>query len=229
MIPTDPLGLIVFVAAAGPGFVFRRTAARRVVASPSSSLGEALEMAFVGCMCTAVAGAIIVSSTAVVAWFDPHRLLAGGGSRAYVVENPIRGASVVVGSLVLASAIAYLAARITYRQSATIRPGSVLQRAVAIESLAGNADAYASVELADGRVFHGGIGVFSSDPQAGDDRIGLTAPVTVVPRGGQPQVLPATLVVVDAATATYVAIQYCQRSASSTVAQSTTQDTSHDG
>ena len=189
MIPDTALGLILTVAALGPGYVYLRVAELRNVRPERSALIEAIELAVVGALCSTSALLIVGAladwrGTANAHWFGAH-------PRAYIGHHPLRLLWLVSIALLVAYAIAYLAARIIHRgKHESIRPGSSAWTEAMFNMCPKGSATVATVELRDGRRVEGVLRAHMPTPGDENRELYLAAPIRVQTPYGSPISLP---------------------------------------
>jgi hypothetical protein len=176
--------VLVFLVALAPGYVFLRTAERRVVKPERSDLLTAAEMAAIGATCTALStltalGILHLFSGRFDVPDDLHRL-AGEPAR-YLLESPGRSLvllGVALGVLALSYLLAWRAAEFVHRRE----PRSLYPDRSAWQETLGRQEetheVYATVELEDGRTVTGWVHSYTPDADSEVREIVLTAPIS---------------------------------------------------
>jgi hypothetical protein len=185
VIPSTLVGLVLFAASIGPGYVYVRVAERREPRQERSPLLEAAELVFVGVIATSTAvllGIQLAESTDLI---DLGPLV--DSPRDYILDHPLR----VLGWLAILFVLSYggagLAARVTHWSAPPmIKPGySAWDFVLADEP--GIHRPYTTVELRDGRTLAGWIGGFTIEPSDPDKReLILVAPLKIKEAKGKP-------------------------------------------
>jgi hypothetical protein len=177
VIPDTALGLILTVAALGPGYIYLRVAERRSRRPERSGLLEAVELAVIGALASTVALLIV---GALADWFgiaNVHWL--GAHPAVYAGHHPLRLLWLVSAALALAYLIAYVAAIVAHHgKPDAIRPaGSAWTEAFMSERPKTTATVL-TVELRDGRRVEGTLQAHTPNPD--DNReLYLIAPIRV--------------------------------------------------
>lgn len=174
MIPSTFLGLVLFVASLGPGFVFLATSERQRPRREQSQLAEAVQMAVIGAVASIVA-ALAVLSTRIL---DQDKLVEEKGQ--YLLLHSLRGLGALLLFLFIAYAGAWAAARLWCRGLPKAHhPAATGWQLAFAERRPNRHDVtILTVELADGRRVTGRLGDFTGTPS--DDReLVLVSPVAV--------------------------------------------------
>jgi hypothetical protein len=169
VIPNTLLGLLVFAASLGPGYIFVRVAETRDPRPERSTLLELAELVFVGSAASAAAfslGFIVAEATG---WVDLDRLAAAGATD-YMLNNPYRGFSFLVAVLGITYVGTWLVAKhLLYRG----RPRPVLLHPIWHEVLwddSGAKRVFVTVELRDGRKVAGYASAYTSQDVSPEDK-----------------------------------------------------------
>lgn len=174
MIPGTFLGLVLFVASLGPGYVFLATTERRRPRRDQSQLGEAVQMAVIGAMASGSAALAVLGSGVI----EKSRLASEGGH--YFLLQPTRGLGALLLFFLLAYLGAWLAARIWCLGLPKSRhPAATGWQLAFADRREDRSDlTILTVEMADGRRVTGVLGDFTGT--AGDDReLVLVPPLAV--------------------------------------------------
>lgn len=123
MIPNNLVGLVLFAASLGPGYVYVRVAERRDPRADRSALVEAVEMVSIGAMASLV-GALVVLAVGDLTDLLKAQQIARDPT-AYLVAEPVRGLSALLLLFALAYLLAWAAARAVHRRRAAAHvPGT---------------------------------------------------------------------------------------------------------
>jgi hypothetical protein len=112
VIPSTLVGVLVFAASIGPGYVWVRIAERRQARQERSALLEAAELVVIGGLASTIAALLVVVTGEQLDLLDPVRLSRDGGE--YLISAPERALGAVAASLFVAYAGAAAAARLWY-------------------------------------------------------------------------------------------------------------------
>ena len=175
MIPNTLVGLIVFAAAAGPGYLYVRLTKLRAPRAAPTALEEAVEFVVVGALSSSVA---VLLALAFGEWsnlIEPSDLADHPGR--YAVDEPLRS----LGALSVALAISYgvvwfVTTQLIHRGKATIGPGESSWYAVFRRMLPDRRGVYVTAELRDGRAVAGLAIAYTVDDR-GPRELVLSAPV----------------------------------------------------
>lgn len=182
MVPSSFLGLILFAASLGPGFVYLRVAERKAPRAERSALAEAVEMLAIGSLASLAAALVVLIAGDLVGVLDTKQLSTRGAN--YFLDEPTRG----LGSLLAAFALAYFAAwgaatLVHAGQEATNAPsGNAWQQAFRLNKASTKDVAVVTVELRDGRKVVGVLGHFTSELREGRE-LCVVAPIAVQASG----------------------------------------------
>ncbi len=177
MIPGTALGLVLTVAALGPGYIYLRVAERRHARPERSGLLEGVELAVVGALAS-IASLLVVGVVAdATGVANAHWL--GAHPASYLGHHPLRLLWLVALALVLAYGIAFGAATLMLRGVPdAIRPAGTAWTEAFIADCPNNEVAVLIVELRDGRRIEGTLGAHT--PSADYNReLYLRAPLRV--------------------------------------------------
>jgi hypothetical protein len=178
VIPTTALGLVVFLAALGPGYVYLRVAERRGVRPERSGLLEAVELAVVGAFASTVATLAVFALADAANVVNIHVL--GSDPQHYAEDHPLRLLWLVAVTLLTGYALAWTGARLVHlRNEPNIVPGGTAWGNAFRAELPHPYDVVrVTVELRDGRKLTGPLGGFTTDADA-DRELCLAAPIFV--------------------------------------------------
>jgi uncharacterized protein DUF6338 len=154
VLPNTLLGLVVFTAGAGPGYLYVRLSQVRSPRYERSNLEEAVEFVVFGALTSAVA---VLSALVLGEWtnlLDTNRL--SEGPAAYVTTEPLRALGAFLIVIGLSYGLVWLVAtRLLHPNAPTIRPGETGWYAAFHRFLPENHGVYGTVELRDGRAIAG--------------------------------------------------------------------------
>lgn len=177
MIPGNLLGLLLFLVAVAPGYVFVRTSERFRPLPGRSALLEAAELLVIGATSTTIAGIIAV---VVGQWTDSLFVdipAWGEAGNSYLRSEPYRVARSIGFVLPVAGVLAYAAARIANRGSrGDVVPGATVWEGVFAPAGDKKRRGWVAAHLKDGSIVEGYLLTYpsgASDVQA----IGLQAPI----------------------------------------------------
>ncbi len=176
MIPSTLLGLLVFAASIGPGYVYVSIAERRQPRTSRSGLLEVAELITVGGLTSTVALLLWLLVAEASDWVD----LAGvsKGATAYAVTHPGRTLTFLFVVLATSYSFAWQGARFAYRhRAAVIAPGSVWSHVLSDDDH--RRFVYATAELRDGRSVFGQVESFTLDEDREMRQISLGPPIKV--------------------------------------------------
>ena len=178
MIPDTTVGLVVFLAALGPGYVYIRIAEKRRPRPERSGLLEAVELIVIGAAASTVALLVTVWLADVVGAINAHAL--ASQLTPYFHRNTLAVVGLVLVVLVVAYSLAGTIAWLIYRrESVSIRPAGTSWYDAFWESRPARSDVVVvTVELRDQRRIIGVLRSFSTGLE--DSReLGLCAPIGV--------------------------------------------------
>jgi Family of unknown function (DUF6338) len=122
VIPDSFLGLALFAASLGPGYLYLRIAEQRAPRQSRSPLVEVVELVVVGGLTSLVAALIVLSLADAVGLLDTHALARHGSH--YLVHEPIRTLASLIATLALSYSLAALTALLVHRKhEALVQPG----------------------------------------------------------------------------------------------------------
>jgi hypothetical protein len=153
VIPGTALGLVLAVAALGPGYVYLRVAERRSARPERSSLLEAVELAVVGALASTAALLVVGALADWTHVANAHWLAADPAS--YTGHHPLRLLWLVALTLGLAYLIAFAAAKVIHRTPDVIRPAGSAWTEAFINKCPKGCATVLTVELRDGRKVEG--------------------------------------------------------------------------
>jgi hypothetical protein len=178
VIPSTLLGLVVFAASLGPGYIFVLIAERRHPRHERSQLLELAELVVIGALASTAAALVVLWFSDAKGWIDTARLAAEGGR--YLIAEPHRGLGAFLAILVLSYVGAGGAARIIYRHKSELVRASMWH--TVLEQTTTENLAFATVELTDRRVISGYVHSYSVRPGAPEETyLALQRPIFVGP------------------------------------------------
>ena len=163
MIPNTLLGLVLFAASLGPGYVYLRVAEKRAPRADRSALVEAVEMVTLGGLFSLLAALVVLVLGHTTHALDTTAL--GKHANEYFLHHPVRG----LGSLMLLFLLSYGGAAVSAsianpQRDAVVRPGSnAWQEAFWRRRPTPNHIAIVTIELRDGRKATGILGGFTTE------------------------------------------------------------------
>lgn len=185
MIPSSFLGLVLFAASLGPGYVYLQVAERKAPRVARSALAEAVEMLAIGSLASLGAALVVLLAGDWVGALDAHQLSTRGGK--YFVDHPARGLGSLMVAFGLAYFVAWSAAQLVHvRQEAVNTPsGNAWQQAFRLNRPTKNHATVVTVELRDGRKVVGVLDRFTTELR--DSReLHMVAPIGVQASGKHP-------------------------------------------
>ena len=210
MIPSTLLGVLAFLASAGPGYAYVKIAERWRRPAEKTALREAMELLVIGSLATAlgVLAALIAGDER--GFLDTVALAERPGR--YMVTHPLEIGAALLIVLVISYGGAVLAALLVHKGRRRVYPDSAWWGAFERRLPEGHG-VYATVGLKDGRAITGGVHSFTAEPVAVEDReIALAAPgdqPLIVRRGDEePVALADRLVLLRGSDIAYVSARY---------------------
>ena len=178
MIPSNLVGLVLFAASLGPGYVYIRVAERRAPRAERSDLVEAVEMVAIGAFASLAAAMVVLLVGDVTGWLEPSRITRD--AKAYLIVDPVRGLVALLAVFVIAYGLAYGAARLSHlRDPPAVAPGATgWYEAFWLERPADDHLTIVTVELRDRRRVTGRLTHFTIE-HGGDRELVLGAPILV--------------------------------------------------
>jgi hypothetical protein len=178
VIPSTTLGLVVFLAALGPGYLYLRVAEQRTARASRSGLVEAVELVVVGALASTIALLVVVTVADWLHLVDAESLSLDPGR--YFHRHGLPVLRMLAVTLAVAYGLAYGGARLNHlRRRPTIKPGATAwQTAFDFNRPTQDHIVVANVELRDRRLFSGILGGFTVDSD--DNReVCLWGPIAV--------------------------------------------------
>jgi hypothetical protein len=174
VVPNTLLGILVFLAAVGPGYVYVRVADQWRPPIERSPLREAAELVVIGSVATTVAVVVALIIGDTTGLLDTARLAERPGT--YLVTQPMRTGVSLAIVVLLSYGGAWLAANRFHGGGVKVYPDSAWYGAFERDLPTGYG-IYATVELHDGRLITGAVRSFTAEPVPVDQReITLHAP-----------------------------------------------------
>lgn len=175
MIPETLVGLALFAAAVGPGYLYVRIAERREPRQERTQLFEAAELLVIGASTTAVTVLAVLALAELVGFIDTVELTKEPG--AYLVTEPARILPAVVLTLAGSYGGAWGVAKVVHRRStAEIRPNDSGWFGAFERDRPKDSGILGTVELRDGRLIMGVVRSATTE-QTTDRSITLSAPL----------------------------------------------------
>lgn len=162
MLPDTLLGLVVFSAAAGPGYVYVRLSRTRQPRFERTTLEEAAEFVVFGALSSGVAILLTLGIGDATGFLDTHAI--GRDATRYTVDEPLRVLAALASVLSLSyGAVWVVTTKLIHRGKATISPGETAWYAAFHRMLPEAHGAYVTVELRDGRALAGLVIAYTPD------------------------------------------------------------------
>jgi hypothetical protein len=162
MLPDTLLGLIVFSAAAGPGYLYVRLSRARAPRYEHSTLEEAAEFVVFGALSSGGAVLLTLWLGSASGLLDTNALI--DDATQYTVQHAFRVFVALAIVLLLSYGAVWLATtQLVHRGKATISPGETAWYAAFHRMLPEDHGAYVTVELRDGRALAGLVIAFTPD------------------------------------------------------------------
>lgn len=201
------LGVLAFVASAGPGYLFVRLEELRRPRRKATPLEEAAEMVVIGSLATVAATLVVLAIADVVHLFDVDDLASEPGR--YLATHPARTMLAAAGVLALSYGGVYGAVRLLFRGERPDIRTTGLHFGVLQQERPSNHGVLATVELRDGRALRGVVRALSWDEQTRDGEIVLKAPLDgpLLARDdeGNETPVPGDFILFDMADVLYIA------------------------
>lgn len=176
MIPNTPLGLVLFLAALGPGYVYIRIAEQRRPRPDRSGLLEAVELAVIGALASTAALLAVLPIAGLISATSISKL--ARDPSAYIHANPVTAVGLTAVVLAVACALAYALATLVHRKdAANVRPGGTSWYDAFWANRPGQEDVViVTLELRDHRKITGKLRSFTVGLEENRE-IGLAAPI----------------------------------------------------
>ncbi|WP_402377930.1 DUF6338 family protein [Isoptericola rhizosphaerae] len=174
MIPNSLAALVSFLLLLAPGILWQLIQGRHTPAVKETVLTEVARVVLVSLAATGAASVLLLYWP----WLPLYRRAQAAGPEAFAAPTdvvPYLGA--VVGTALLASLLAWIAASLRWREPPRISPGRVWNRL--FDSYLPNRSIQPAllVELLDGTVWRGLLETFDTDPEDHDRSLALTHPL----------------------------------------------------
>jgi hypothetical protein len=180
VIPGTLLGVLFLAACLVPGFVFLRIGERRRARLTRSPLIEAVELAGVGAAASLLSVMAVLSLGREWEFLDASALADDPGR--YLLLHPFRGLGSMLGSFLLSSALAGIAAIVVFakRQSVFDLSSSTWRQTFYEGRPNRDLEVFATIELTDGRRLAGYVDSFTVNLQENRE-LALRRPVIAAP------------------------------------------------
>jgi hypothetical protein len=209
VIPTTLLGVVVFAASVGPGYLYVALAERYRPPRERSALKEAAELVVVGSIATALGLAVALVAADETDLLDTRKLAADAGS--YIVTNPARSSAALLIVLIVSYGSAALVSYLIHKGQKRVYPDSAWWGAFE-RDLPEAHGIYATAELADGRAVTGAVRNFTAESvEVSDRELTLHAPADgqlLVRTGTEHQPLLDTYIILRGDQIKYVSARY---------------------
>jgi Family of unknown function (DUF6338) len=160
VLPDTLLGLVLFTAAAGPGYLYVRLSQVREPRYERTTLEEAVEFVVFGALASGVAVLAALSFGELTGLLDTKQL--ADGPRHYITTEPVRALAALVLVLGVTYGLVWLVTtKLLHRDGADIRPGETGWYAAFHRFLPADHGVYGTVQLRDGRAIAGLIVAYS--------------------------------------------------------------------
>jgi hypothetical protein len=162
VLPDTLLGLVVFSAAAGPGYLYVRLSRTREPRYERTTLEEAAEFVVFGALSSGFAVLLALGFGDASGFLDTKAI--GKDATEYTVDEPLRVLAALAFVLALSySAVWLVTTKLLHRGKATISPGETAWYAAFHRMLPDDHGAYVTVELRDGRALAGLVIAYTPD------------------------------------------------------------------
>lgn len=159
MIPETLLGLAVFAAAVGPGYLYVRATEQYAPREERTTLREASELVFVGAIASGIAALLVLVLGELTNGFDTEALAADRSD--YLITEPLRSLGALLAFFLLSYGGAWAVAQVQHRgRQPLVGEGPVWRRAFSEYRPVGCA-VWTTVELRDGRKLAGSLRGYS--------------------------------------------------------------------
>jgi hypothetical protein len=207
VIPDSLLGLILFAASLGPGYVFETVAEKRRPRPTRSTLGETVGMAVIGASFSVLAAIVVLLVAHATSWLDPKAL--ANETTLYVLRDPLRAPAALATVFVLGYAGAGATAHLIYpRKKGRIQPGAVPWHRVFLQERPDDdSSVFVTVHMRDGTKIAGALDSYTLEH--GDNReIALVAPMAKQLKDATAEPLTEDFVVLREADVLYITGHY---------------------
>jgi len=161
VLPNTLLGLVVFLAAAGPGYLYVRLSRTREPRFERTTLEEAAEFVVFGALSSGFAILAALGIGDAMGFLDTKAI--GDDATQYTVDEPLRVLAALTFVLLLSYGAVWLVTKLLHRGKATISPGETAWYAAFHRMLPPDHGAYVTVELRDGRALAGLVTAYTPD------------------------------------------------------------------
>lgn len=162
MFPDTLLGLVVFSAAAGPGYLYVRLSRAREPRYERTALEEGAEFVVFGALSSALAILLTLGVGDAIGLLNADALRRDATT--YILDEPLRVSLALAVVLALSYGTVWLlTTRLIHRGRPTISPGETAWYAAFHRLLPAEHGAYVTVELRDGRALAGIVVAYTPD------------------------------------------------------------------
>jgi hypothetical protein len=161
MLPGTLLGLVVFAAAAGPGYLYVRLSRAREPRYERTSLEEAAEFVVFGALSSGFAILLTLGLAEDVGFLKTGAIK--HDALAYTVAEPLRVLAALALIILISYGLVWLLAKLLLRGGTEISPGETGWYAAFHRMLPEEHGAYVTVELRDGRAIAGLVVGYTPD------------------------------------------------------------------
>ncbi|HXV06085.1 MAG TPA: DUF6338 family protein [Solirubrobacterales bacterium] len=161
MLPGTLLGLVVFAAAAGPGYLYVRLSRAREPRYERTTLEEAAEFVVFGALSSGFAILLTLGITEDVGFLESGAIK--HDALAYTVDEPLRVLAALALVILISYGVVWLLAKPLFRGGTKISPGETGWYAAFHRMLPEQHGAYVTVDLRDGRAISGLVVAYTPD------------------------------------------------------------------
>jgi hypothetical protein len=207
VIPNNLLGLAVFAAGLGPGFVFVLVTERRRPRHDRSTLLEAAELVSVGAIASTISLLAIIVGADLTGWLDLDAAAADWED--YLLDEPWRLLLAFLAFILLGLGIGWALARLlTLGSSKSIEPGHSVWYQVFDKR--GTSRVRVTAELRDGRRVNGFLLAYTiSSPNPDERQIALHEPLWVQrPHDAEPLLIADRVLILQASDVRYLGVRF---------------------
>lgn len=184
MIPNTVLGLALFAASLGPGYVYVRERAHRAARVDQSPIAEAVEMLVAGALAAVLSAMLVLAVSSFIGLIDENALAKDAGK--YIVTEPLRGFGPILAYFALAYGVAWGFARAVHRgKPRTVDPAGTAWLSLLYNKRPKPTMPVLTVELQDGRRIVGVLESFTAQLEESRE-LGLAGPLFVRPWADAP-------------------------------------------
>jgi hypothetical protein len=200
--PTTLLGLVIFAASLGPGYIYERVAELRRPHTDRSALVESVEMVVIGSAFSLLAAMVVIAVANATGWLSVDRLV--DNPARYLVRRGAAGVAAVAATVALSYIAAALAALLANRgQSVSIYPGGNPWHHVFLKRRPTDSSAFVTVLMHDGTRIAGALAAYTLE-QAEEREIALVRPLALQEAGADAKPLDEDFVLVRESEITLV-------------------------